>query len=393
MSIFPRTYKDKNGVTKTCATYNYDFIFHGQRYRGSTDCTTKTRAKAFEDDLRKRLERGLAGMPVEQPAARVRTVTVALDEYQQHYAVDHALRSVALVKERGAHLRRLLGSEIAAQLTEARMQKYREQRRKEKAGGRTIDMEVAVLSRAFGAKWSMWWPKLKPLDKGSEIGKVVTPADEPRILDEAAKSRSPYLFTYLMIAFRTGFRSDEARKLKWTRLVIGISPETSFLRCGESKTKGGKNRDIPMDRQLWMALIQYRAWYASRKELGDPQPDWYVFPFSNRQRPADPTRPVTTMKSAWQAVKRKLKIDYRLHDTRHTLATAMAVAGVPEAKRRYLMGHTNENVIRRYTHLQAEDCRADLEAALATRQISNGVPTVSPTVKRKARKAVSGTIQ
>jgi hypothetical protein len=43
----------------------------------------------------------------------------------------------------------------------------------------------------------------------------------------------------------------------------------------------------------------------------------------------------------------------------------MAIAGVPEAKRRYLMGHVDENVIRRHTHLQAEDCRADLERALA----------------------------
>jgi hypothetical protein len=94
-----------------------------------------------------------------------------------------------------------------------------------------------------------------------------------------------------------------------------------------------------------------------------------------------------------------LKIDYRLHDTRHTVATAMAVAGVPEAKRRYLMGHVDENVIKRYTHLQAEDCRADLERALALRQSSTGgapvtpaspfsseVPPVSPSVGSKKPK-------
>ncbi len=94
----------------------------------------------------------------------------------------------------------------------------------------------------------------------------------------------------------------------------------------------------------------------------------------------DPARPVTNIKKAWQRLKAKLGVDYRLHDIRHTLATAMAVAGVPEAKRRYLIGHTSENVINRYTHLPAEDCRADLEKALATRRNSSGVPTVSPTV-------------
>jgi integrase len=379
MAVYRRGYRGKNtGEIAKCGVFAYDFHFHGQRFRGSTECTTKTRAKAFEKDLRERLERAFSGLPMERPAARVRTVQVALDEYEKHYAVDRAPKSVALVEERGAHLRRLLGNEIAAALTKERMQKYRGKRLEEGAGARTIDMELAVLSRAFGAKWSTWWPNLKPLDKGSEVGQVIAAADEPRILEAAAASRSPYLFTYLMIIFRTGFRAGEARKLKWERLVIGISPEASYIRCGKSKTKGGRNRDIPMDRQLWMALIQYRAWYASRKELGEPRPGWYVFPFSNRQRPVDPTRSATTMKSAWQAVKHKLKVNYRLHDARHTLATAMATAGVSEAKRQYLMGHVNKDVIARYTHLQAEDCRADLEAALATRRSQNGVPTVSP---------------
>src|SRR5215831_7900446 len=121
MAVYQRTFKDKTTGSKLqCAVFNYDFFFHGQRYRGSTDCTSKTRAKAYEDDLRKRLERGLAGLPVEQPETRVRTVTSALAEYEQHYAVDHAPKSVALVKERGVHLKRLLGTEIAASLTEAR---------------------------------------------------------------------------------------------------------------------------------------------------------------------------------------------------------------------------------------------------------------------------------
>ena len=99
-------------------------------------------------------------MPVEESALRVRTVSTALDDFERHYAVDHAPKSLALVEKRGAHLRRLLGSEIAAALTDVRVQEYRSQRLAEKAGTRTIDMEVSVLARAFGAKWSQWWPKL-----------------------------------------------------------------------------------------------------------------------------------------------------------------------------------------------------------------------------------------
>jgi integrase len=391
MAVYQRTYRDKTtGGLVSCETYTYDFIFHGQRYRGSTDCTSKTRARAFEDDLRKRLERGLAGMPTEDPEKRVRTVTVALNDYEVHYAVDHAVRSTDIVKERGVHLRRLLGTEIAAALTESRLQKYREQRIREGAGPRTIDMEIAVLSRAFGARWSSWWPKLRPLDKGSEVGQAIAATDEPLILEAAAKEQSPYLYTYLMVAFRTGFRPGETRQLKWERFIIGPSYQESYVRTAKSKTRAGENRAIPMDQKLWAAMVQYQAWYKS--EFGEAQPSWYVFPFGNRKR-VDPTRPITNIKKAWQRLKAKLKINYRLHDTRHTLATKMAIAGVPEAKRRYVMGHVDENVIRRYTHLQAEDCRADLERALSVHESVPEVPTVSPTVDKKKRKITTGYVQ
>ena len=51
------------------------------------------------------------------------------------------------------------------------MQEYRKKRQEEGAGPRTIDMELAVLCRAFGTKWSVWWPNLKPLTRGARRGK------------------------------------------------------------------------------------------------------------------------------------------------------------------------------------------------------------------------------
>jgi hypothetical protein len=40
--------------------------------------------------------------------------------------------------------------------------------------------------------------------------------------------------------------------------------------------------------------------------------------------PSDPTRPVTTLKTAWNNVRKNAKVTGRFHDNRHTLITELA---------------------------------------------------------------------
>ena len=70
---------------------------------------------------------------------------------------------------------------------------------------------------------------------------VISHADEPRILERAAQSNSPYLYVYLAVAFSTGMRAGEIRKLRWNRFLLGGSHEESYVRVGESKTAAGED--------------------------------------------------------------------------------------------------------------------------------------------------------
>jgi hypothetical protein len=72
-------------------------------------------------------------------------------------------------------------------------------------------------------------------------------------------------------------------------------------------------------------LQQYAAQYA--RKLGPIQPDWYVFPASNRIRPTDPTRIVTSLKRAWEGVRLKAGVECRLHDLRDSFCTKLAEPG------------------------------------------------------------------
>ena len=97
----------------------------------------------------------------------------------------------------------------------------------------------------------------------------------------------------------------------------------------------------------------------------------------------DPTKPVTTLKTAWEAVRKVTKVDCRLHDLRHSFCTKLADAGVPESTMLDMMGHVSTAMLRRYSHIRAQ-ARRDAIDALESRQVSNAVPTVFPTVSDSA---------
>jgi integrase len=61
--------------------------------------------------------------------------------------------------------------------------------------------------------------------------------------------------------------------------------EAGEVIVGKAKTEAGSRRVIPMSAALKVALEQHAAFCA--RKLGPLQPDWYIFPLSNRTRPID----------------------------------------------------------------------------------------------------------
>jgi hypothetical protein len=118
---------------------------------------------------------------------------------------------------------------------------------------------------------------------------------------------------------------------------------------------------------------------------GDPQTRGFlcaearpVFPLSNRTRPVDATRPVTSLKTAWETVKKGAGLVCRLHDLRHSFCTPLAEAGVPESTMLDMMGHVSASMLSRDSHIRAK-ARREAIAALEGR-VSLGVPQDSPKV-------------
>lgn len=311
--------------------------------------------------------------------------------YAGHYGINHRKQSVLFSGGRLHHVKRLLGAALLPDLTEEAIRDYIKTRLNEGAGGRTINMEVGELSRAIGQKWSVIWPKVRKLEERKDVGKALSPAEEQKLLnavsEQASPNRSQTFGTFIRIALLTGMRAGEITSLTWKQVDL----MRRVVTVGRAKTSSGTGRQIPMNSDLFAVLSVHAAWFTKR--FGQAQPDHYLFPFG-KPTPSDPTKPITDVSGAWAALRKRAGVRCRLHDLRHTAATKMAEAGVPESTMLALMGHMSRAMLERYSHIRMAAKRTAVEALAFTPKPeptehaavptasanSNGVPTKVPTV-------------
>src|ERR1019366_934057 len=135
------------------------------------------------------------------------------------------------------------------------------------------------------------------LPVGRQIGKAYSPEEKDALLVAAKAARSPSIYAALMLALNAGMRDAEIRGIQWERMDLSLA----VLTVGESKTEAGEGRTIPLNSALLEAMVEYAQWYTKR--FGPIQPEWYVFAFG-RPWPNDPTRPIVTLKTSWNNVRK-----------------------------------------------------------------------------------------
>jgi integrase len=353
----------------------YEFIFAGRRVRESAKTSRKTIATEAERQRKLELEKALAGLPVEKRTNRINSVSDVVKPYQEHYAINHREQSILFCKGRLAHVTRLMGNTLLLDLTETAVLQYIKTRLEEGASGRTINMEIGELSRAIGHKWSVLWPKVRKLEERKDGGRALSSEEENRLIDAAiGNPRWKMLATLVRVALLTGMRSGETTTLTWGQVDF----QNRVVTVGRAKTSSGTGRQIPMNQELFLVLSCHADWFTKR--FGEAKPEHYLLPFG-KPAPTDPTRPITTLKTAWASLRKKACVACRFHDLRHTAATKMAEAGVPESTMLAIMGHMSRAMLERYSHIRMAAKRAAVEALSTTKEqpFSGEVPTKVPT--------------
>ena len=135
-----------------------------------------------------------------------------------------------------------------------------------------------------------------------------------------------------------------------------------MITVGKSKTAEGAGRTIPINSTLYDVLLAHRRWYEAHVET--VLNDHHVFPGGAHRR-YSPSKPISSFKTAWRTLKRRTGIEFRFHDTRHTLITTkLAESGAGDETIMAISGHVSRRMLKRYAQIRTEAKRRALESIL-----------------------------
>ena len=334
----------------------YKFYFAGQFIRESSKSTSKTVAKNAENQRRRELEQGFNNVQTRREN-RVRQLRDVAEDYLADYRL--RFRGVTFAEYAVGHVVGHLGEKLLVDIDETTVLAYQTVRLKEQAAPKSINEEVRFLLTMMGESGDVVRVRLRKKKKlklptRRKIGKAYEPEETRRMGDVSRNSRSPHIQLALTLALNAGMRDAEIKSLTWGQIHL----DKGYLQVGKSKTAAGEGRTIPINSVLRQAILIHRAQYEEKfQTIAD---EWYVFPFG-KPRPSDPTRPVTTLKTAWNNVRKNANVTGRWHDHRHTLITQLAESGAGEETIRQIVGHVSKEVLRDYLHVRMKAKREALE--------------------------------
>ena len=171
------------------------------------------------------------------------------------------------------------------------------------ASRKTINHEVGELLRIMGDAGQILRLQLKKernlkLKERVEVGRALNSEEEATMLEGASKATSPFLFPAIAIVLNTAMRDAEIKNLTFRQVDL----QKKIITVGKSKTAQRQGRTIPMVAELERILFEYRNWY--ELNISTPSPRYFLFPFG-RARHWQPTKPITSFKTAWKTLKIK----------------------------------------------------------------------------------------
>ncbi|MFH7319265.1 integrase [Desulfurivibrio sp. D14AmB] len=277
-------------------------------------------------------------------AARATTVREALNRYRDEIFPRLAAGG-EFEKARVQRLIEALGDLSLSALDTAHVAQYRDKQLKAGLAAQTVKHDLGLLNRVLKCCVMDWGI---PLPRGIVTAQVRKPAlpngrdrrlvedEEERLLAAAEASRSQEIGPIIVIALETGARRGEIQNMTWKH--INLAAGTWHIPI----TKTGVPRTVPLTNRAMEILqarphrIDGRVWSTQRRD---------------------------GITQAFTRVCRRAGIEnLRFHDLRHEATSRFFERGLNMMEVAAITGHKSLSMLKRYTHLRAEDLAVKLRA-------------------------------
>lgn len=242
------------------------------------------------------------------------------------------------------HLNRFFGELKLNQITQEKVKEYRSKRLNEKSRKNgmliqpsTVNKEVGTLRRIFNYAIHLGifhgdnpLTGLKKLPENNCRGRVLTPEEERRLLEECPYYLAPIVLT----AIHTAMRKSEIIFLKWKN--VDLKKKVIYLDAEDNKSK--KDRIIALD-SLMIDLLETQLKISGHCD----------FVFLNSK--GTPYKTADSMKNTFNnACKRAGIEDFCFHDLRRSSATLLHEYCKDMKIVSRQLGHSNTDTTERYVH-------------------------------------------
>jgi integrase len=319
--------------------------------------STKTfRTKRDAEDWARRTEEEMVrGVYIRRTEQERTTVAEALDRYEREVV---PLKKPSTQSREGSRIREVrafFGSYSLAAVTPQLVAKFRDMRLAQGKANNTVRLELALLGHLFTVAIKEWHTGLpynpvanvrKP-SPGPGRDRRLCGEEQTQLMAVIAEHSNPMLRWIVTLAIETGMRRSEILGLERGNVDL----ERRVVRL--SNTKNNSARTVP---------LTIKATQLLREALANPiRPLDTRLVFFGEPGRDGVRRPYEFLKK-WQTVRRQLGLsDLRFHDLRHEAVSRLVELGLSDQEVASISGHKSMQMLRRYTHLRAEDLVAKLD--------------------------------
>ncbi len=314
-----------------------------------------TTAKTFrvkrdaEDWARRAEDEMIRGVYVRRSSSEKMLLQEALKRYLREITPAKRSSTQRAEKMRAKPLIDQLGKYALVSLSPDVIADYRDGRLDEGRSASTVRLELALLGHLYTTAIKEWGlglvynpvSNIRRPSPGPGRNRRLSWSEAKRMLKACDAHSNPMLGWSVRIALYTAMRQGEILSLTKDQVDL----QRRIVRLNE--TKNGSSRTVPLSKRA-VRVFREAVGHSIRPEGVDLI--FYGEPGRDRVR-----RPYRINKVWSEAIKRAGITDLRFHDLRHEAVSRLVEKGMSDQEVAAISGHKSMQMLRRYTHLRAED--------------------------------------